>query len=147
MTPNMRALQRNQSRYIPKASPQSGFSLKEKPLQDSLQGHIYSGSALYGEGAAEGASRVLRGGSWNNDNTDNFRCAYRNNNKPDNRNNNNGFRCASTLDAGVRSSTEAGACARESRLLPGCSARDGRIHKRDRGAGSRGANATRFREF
>jgi hypothetical protein len=95
-------------------------------------------------GAAEGDNRVLRGGSWNNDNTDNFRCAYRNNNRPDNRNNNNGFRCASTLDAGARTSTEAGACQRESRRLPGCPETDGRIHKRDRGAGSRTANATRF---
>ena len=43
--------------------------------------------------------RVLRGGSWNNNNTDNFRCANRNNNNPENRNNNNGFRCASTLNA------------------------------------------------
>jgi len=40
---------------------------------------------------------VVRGGSWNNDNHDNFRCAYRNNNTPDNRNNNNGFRVASTV--------------------------------------------------
>ena len=47
-------------------------------------------------GPVDGASRVLRGGSWNNDNTENFRGAYRNNNKPDNRNNNNGFRAAST---------------------------------------------------
>jgi formylglycine-generating enzyme required for sulfatase activity len=36
---------------------------------------------------------VLRGGSWNNDNPRNFRCAYRNNNNPTNRNNNIGFRC------------------------------------------------------
>jgi hypothetical protein len=34
---------------------------------------------------------VLRGGSWNN-NRDNARCAYRNRNQPDNRNNNIGFR-------------------------------------------------------
>lgn len=44
-----------------------------------------------------GVARVLRGGSWNNNNAGNFRCAYRNNNDPDNRNDNNGFRAASTL--------------------------------------------------
>ena len=38
-----------------------------------------------------GNSRVVRGGSWNN-NQDNARAAYRNNNDPDNRNDNNGFR-------------------------------------------------------
>ncbi|MCX6381282.1 MAG: SUMF1/EgtB/PvdO family nonheme iron enzyme [Armatimonadetes bacterium] len=36
--------------------------------------------------------RVLRGGSWNNNNPDYFRCANRNRNNPDNRNNNRGFR-------------------------------------------------------
>jgi hypothetical protein len=36
-------------------------------------------------------TRVLRGGSWNN-NQDNVRSASRNNNHPANRNNNNGFR-------------------------------------------------------
>jgi len=36
-------------------------------------------------------SRVLRGGSFNNDH-DNLRCANRNNNDPDNRNDNIGFR-------------------------------------------------------
>jgi Sulfatase-modifying factor enzyme 1 len=35
--------------------------------------------------------RVVRGGSWNN-NRENARCAYRNHNHPDNRNNNIGFR-------------------------------------------------------
>jgi hypothetical protein len=34
---------------------------------------------------------VLRGGSFNN-NERNARCAYRNNNNPNNRNDNNGFR-------------------------------------------------------
>uniref|UniRef100_UPI000CDE7A40 SUMF1/EgtB/PvdO family nonheme iron enzyme n=1 Tax=Candidatus Venteria ishoeyi TaxID=1899563 RepID=UPI000CDE7A40 len=38
-------------------------------------------------------SRVLRGGSWNNK-ADWLRVSARNNNTPDNRNNNNGFRCA-----------------------------------------------------
>ncbi|MEW6742690.1 MAG: SUMF1/EgtB/PvdO family nonheme iron enzyme [Planctomycetota bacterium] len=36
---------------------------------------------------------VLRGGSWNN-NDINLRCANRDNDNPDNRNNNNGFRLA-----------------------------------------------------
>jgi hypothetical protein len=42
------------------------------------------------------SARVLRGGSWNN-NPRNLRSANRNRNQPDNRNNNNGFRVASTL--------------------------------------------------
>ena len=41
----------------------------------------------------KGSNRVLRGGSWNN-NADNCRVANRNNNTPENRNNNNGFRVA-----------------------------------------------------
>ncbi|MCW5933646.1 MAG: SUMF1/EgtB/PvdO family nonheme iron enzyme [Fimbriimonadia bacterium] len=36
--------------------------------------------------------RLLRGGSWNNNNPNNFRCAYRNNNNLNNSNNNVGFR-------------------------------------------------------
>ena len=39
------------------------------------------------------ARRVVRGGSLHNDQTD-ARAAYRNNNAPDNRNNNIGFRLA-----------------------------------------------------
>ena len=46
-----------------------------------------------------GNRRVLRGGSWNN-NQNNARAAFRNHNHPDNRNNNNGFRVV-----GVRRST------------------------------------------
>ena len=42
-------------------------------------------------GAAAGDNRVIRGGSWNNT-PDNARSAIRNNNNPDNRNNNLGFR-------------------------------------------------------
>ena len=37
--------------------------------------------------------RVLRGGSWNNNDPDNLLSSNRNNNTPDNRNNNIGFRC------------------------------------------------------
>jgi hypothetical protein len=40
---------------------------------------------------APDSSRVLRGGSFNN-NQSNARCAYRNHNNPNNRNRNNGFR-------------------------------------------------------
>ncbi|MBF0311736.1 MAG: SUMF1/EgtB/PvdO family nonheme iron enzyme, partial [Magnetococcales bacterium] len=42
-----------------------------------------------------GSNRVNRGGSWNN-NPANVRSANRNNNSPDNRNNNLGFRLSST---------------------------------------------------
>ena len=46
-----------------------------------------------GETSPGGANRVKRGGSWNN-NARNCRSANRNNNHPDNRNNNLGFRLA-----------------------------------------------------
>jgi len=44
-------------------------------------------------GEGQSTQRVLRGGSWNNK-PRNLRSANRNNNTPDNRNNNNGFRLA-----------------------------------------------------
>ncbi|MDZ7291511.1 MAG: SUMF1/EgtB/PvdO family nonheme iron enzyme [candidate division KSB1 bacterium] len=43
----------------------------------------------------------MRGGAWNN-NPHNVACAHRNNNKPDNRNNNIGFRVAKTLEASCK---------------------------------------------
>src|SRR5207245_9754847 len=46
------------------------------------------------EAEMRGWATVLRGGSWNN-NPINLRTTNRNNNTPDNRNNNIGFRCAS----------------------------------------------------
>jgi formylglycine-generating enzyme required for sulfatase activity len=49
--------------------------------------------AVSGQGSR---SRVLRGGAFNN-NADHVRASIRNNNDPDNRNNNIGFRLASTL--------------------------------------------------
>jgi len=45
-------------------------------------------------------ARVLRGGSWNN-NANNCRAANRNSNPADNRNNNVGFRLASTTSARI----------------------------------------------
>ncbi|XZW09897.1 SUMF1/EgtB/PvdO family nonheme iron enzyme [Treponema denticola] len=47
-------------------------------------------------GAASGTNRVKRGGSWNN-NANNCTVGKRNNNSPDNRNNNLGFRLACRL--------------------------------------------------
>jgi len=69
------------------------------------------------------SSRVLRGGSWNN-NPQNLRSANRNRNNPTNRNNNNGFRVASTLTARVAAFTDA---AREQRVRPGPAMLSGRL--------------------
>ncbi|MBM4164781.1 MAG: RNA-dependent DNA polymerase [Lentisphaerae bacterium] len=57
---------------------------------------LKEGERATGDGAASGSNRVKRGGSWNN-NARNCRSANRNNNWPDNRNNNIGFRAASTV--------------------------------------------------
>ena len=43
-------------------------------------------------------ARVVRGGAFNN-NQNNARCAYRNNNHPDNRNDNIGFRVVVSHDS------------------------------------------------
>jgi hypothetical protein len=48
--------------------------------------------------------RVLRGGSWNN-NQDNARAAYRNNNHPNNRNNNSHFGKNAVIPAGMQESS------------------------------------------
>jgi len=53
----------------------------------------------WGTGRSD-SPRVLRGGSWNND-PDNCRAPNRNRNDPSNRNDNLGFRVASTPSAGV----------------------------------------------
>ncbi len=62
---------------------------------DNYEGAPADGSAW--ESDETGADRVIRGGSWNN-NARNCRSAYRNRNRPDNRNNNLGFRCARAHD-------------------------------------------------
>ena len=46
--------------------------------------------------------RVLRGGSWNNGNSINLLSSNRNNNAPDNRNDNNGFRLVLVGSGGAR---------------------------------------------
>lgn len=50
-----------------------------------------------------GSNRVIRGGSWNNK-AQNLRSAYRNNDQPENRNDNLGFRLVSTLNLCIGSS-------------------------------------------
>jgi hypothetical protein len=59
-----------------------------------------AGSAFAAPQGSLKATRVLRGGSWNN-NARNLRAAQRNHNPPDNRNNNIGFRlcCVSHIGA------------------------------------------------
>ena len=48
---------------------------------------------VMGRGGTMEVGGVLRGGSWNN-NDENLRVSRRNRNNPDNRNDNNGWRCA-----------------------------------------------------
>jgi len=45
---------------------------------------------------------VLRGASWNNDDSRNLLSSNRNNNTPDNRNDNNGFRCVLVCGSAAR---------------------------------------------
>ena len=80
-----------------------GINLREKyPLMESNQNFLSAKNVLKyeeiqgrlivsGFGLNSGSNRVKRGGSWNN-NARNTRCANRNRNTPDNRNNNIGFR-------------------------------------------------------
>jgi len=83
---------------------------------------------------------VVRGGSWNNDNPDNFRGANRNNNDPTNRNDNNGFRVANTSKPEFGRSGAAGARMESpGRFL----VRKGRIHKKGGAAGSLGRRLRR----
>ena len=67
--------------FISHATKHKGFA------RTILNGFINNGSGT------KGSNRVIRGGSWNNDAT-NCHVANRNNNNPDNRNNNIGFRLA-----------------------------------------------------
>lgn len=66
------------------------YQLHITPLLSFCQ-HAYS--KRFRKSILEGSNRVNRGGSWNN-NAKNCRVSNRNNNSPDNRNNNIGFRLA-----------------------------------------------------
>jgi len=72
-------------------------SVQQSSLRRWLNTAVARGAAIERAGA-----RVVRGGSWNN-NPDNCRSANRNSNPADNRNNNLGFRFASTASARIRS--------------------------------------------
>jgi len=58
---------------------------------------FWEGPATDPSGPASGTARVLRGGSWLNDDTGAFRCAYRHDSAPAARIVDGGFRCARTL--------------------------------------------------
>jgi len=55
-----------------------------------------------------GRHRVLRGGSWNNNDRGNLLSSNRNHNTPDNRNNNNGFRVVVVVGSGGKAREPAG---------------------------------------
>lgn len=61
---------------------------------------------------------MLRGGSWNNNNTDNLRAGNRNRNNPDNNRNNNGFRWRPTLSRAVSCMFTDLQAAQECRMFP-----------------------------
>jgi len=61
-------------------------------------------------------NRVLRGGSWNN-NDNNCRLTNRNRNNPDNRNNNIGFRCVQDLALKLRPDLRCRTILQASRVL------------------------------
>ena len=71
----------------------------------------------------QGSADTLRGGSFANNNDNNVRCAYRNNNSPNNRNNNWGFRVVEGDGTLLHSTTQhralrpATACRAKSREL------------------------------
>jgi hypothetical protein len=102
----MQALRRSRPWVSPKAS-RFGFSESANAAMHIAMRFEASTSRrlLVRSGSARPAAhpwlapcslRVLRGGSWNN-NPQNLRSANRNRNNPTNRNNNRGFRLASTL--------------------------------------------------
>jgi formylglycine-generating enzyme required for sulfatase activity len=71
------------------------FTLFSLPVSRGARAWIYEfrrGWSSTGSGAGGGCARVLRGGSWNNDDPRNLSPSNRNNNHPDNRDNNVGFR-------------------------------------------------------
>ncbi len=82
-------------RWIWQSSGSVSPSRPHEPKPLARRGHPRDGSHC---GVGPPDTRVLRGGAFNN-NQHNARCAYRNNNHPDNRNDNIGFRVVVSHDS------------------------------------------------
>jgi len=81
---------------VPKAGKSARRAVASFDFQaDSVYG-CSAGRTAASQAAWVPARRVVRGGSWNN-NDNNARAVYRNRNNPNNRNNNNGFRVAAAV--------------------------------------------------
>ncbi len=91
----------SKGKYRKKTIPAASFPPNAWGLYD-MHGNVYewcrdwygdypTGQVTDPSGPSSAASRVLRGGGWNN-NAENCRSANRNNNSPGNRNADNGFR-------------------------------------------------------
>lgn len=85
-------------------------SLRRVSGENFLAKTVLIGAGYAGTGGADRRARVVRGGSWINNNHDNLRASYRNDNEPENRNNNLGFRCVLVGVAAGRCSTEMARC-------------------------------------
>ncbi len=114
---------RMKGRTVPVGSlPANGWGLHEmhgnvlKWCEDLFGNYPDHATASRPLTPSDSSLRVLRGGSWNN-NPSNCRSAYRNRNEPENRNNNVGFRLASTPHAGVPGSTDLGRAPGPSRAV------------------------------
>lgn len=104
----------------------------------------------------DGRARVLRGGSWNNNESRNLLSSNRNNNDPDNRNDNNGFRVVVSVRKAVCGVMRNGIglfrrCREETSLIHVPVPRSGKIGEKTRrrnGTGSRHQPANvPFRHF
>ncbi|HAV33272.1 MAG TPA: hypothetical protein DCX79_14795 [Planctomycetaceae bacterium] len=83
---------------IRRRSAAAGFSPAALRQRSAGSAGPPAGGLAEGDGPiTSGSSRVLRGGSWNNESA-NLRSANRNDNTPDNRNNNIGFRVVCELE-------------------------------------------------
>lgn len=71
-------------------------SYRDLPIENLVGMSFFLEIRRYEAKGIDGENRVLRGGSWNNEER-NCGVAIRNNNTPDNRNHNYGFRLSNTI--------------------------------------------------